>query len=78
MGVMMQAFHWNCPRVDGREYAWWELVRERVSALAQVGFTCLWLPPAHKAANLSGPSMGYDPYDYYDLGEYDQKGGVPT
>ncbi len=22
--------------------------------------------------------MGYDPYDYYDLGEFDQKGGVPT
>jgi alpha-amylase len=22
--------------------------------------------------------MGYDPYDYYDLGEFDQKGGIPT
>jgi alpha-amylase len=22
--------------------------------------------------------MGYDPYDYYDLGEFDQKGGGPT
>ena len=22
--------------------------------------------------------MGYDPYDYYDLGEFDQKGTVPT
>ena len=22
--------------------------------------------------------MGYDPYDYYDLGEFDQKGSVPT
>ncbi|HEX2696266.1 MAG TPA: alpha-amylase family glycosyl hydrolase, partial [Anaerolineales bacterium] len=37
-----------------------------------------WLPPVHKAANLAGPSMGYDPYDYYDLGEFDQKGTVPT
>jgi alpha-amylase len=78
MGVMMQAFHWDCPRVDAREFAWWNLVRERIPALAQVGFTSLWLPPAHKAANLSGPSMGYDPYDYYDLGEYDQKGAAPT
>ena len=34
--------------------------------------------PIHKAANLFGPSMGYDPYDYYDLGEFDQKGGIPT
>ena len=22
--------------------------------------------------------MGYDPYDYYDLGEFDQKGSVAT
>ena len=22
--------------------------------------------------------MGYDPHAYYDLGEFDQKGGVPT
>ena len=36
----------------------------------------MWLPPANKAANWE--SMGYDPYDYYDLGEFDQKGGVPT
>ena len=44
--------------------------------MAQAGFTALWLPPANKAANWE--SMDYDPYDYYDLGEFDQKGGVPT
>jgi hypothetical protein len=22
--------------------------------------------------------MGYNPYDYFDLGDYDQKGGVKT
>jgi alpha-amylase len=43
-----------------------------------LGFNSLWVPPPHKAANLSGPSMGYDPYDYYDLGEFDQKGSVKT
>ncbi len=78
MGVMMQAFHWDCPRVDGHEFGWWDAVRARVPALAAAGFTALWLPPAHKAGNIGGPSMGYDPYDYYDLGEFDQKGGVPT
>lgn len=78
MGVLMQAFHWDCPREDGREYAWWNHVREHVAALATTGFTALWLPPVHKAASIGGPSMGYDPYDYYDLGEYDQKGGVKT
>jgi len=78
MGVMMQAFHWGCPLVDNREFAWWLCVRERIPSLAHVGFTSLWLPPVHKAANIGGTSMGYDPYDYYDLGEFDQKGSVKT
>ncbi len=78
MGVMMQAFHWDCPRVDGCEFAWWPFVRDRVPSLAHVGFTALWLPPVHKTANIGGASMGYDPYDYYDLGEFDQKGSVKT
>ena len=78
MGVMMQAFFWDCPRVDNREFQWWNYVCGQVPSLAKVGFTSLWLPPVHKAANLNGPSMGYDPYDYYDLGEFDQKGFVPT
>lgn len=78
MGVMMQAFHWDCPRVDNREFTWWPFVRERLPSQAAVGFTSLWLPPVHKAANIGGASMGYDPYDYYDLGEFNQKGSVKT
>jgi alpha-amylase len=78
MGVMLQAFHWDCPREDKKEYQWWNHINEKIPLLAKTGFTALWLPPIHKAANLFGPSMGYDPYDYYDLGEFDQKGGVPT
>ncbi|HVN72368.1 MAG TPA: alpha-amylase family glycosyl hydrolase [Desulfomonilia bacterium] len=78
MGVLMQAFYWNCPAEDKREFAWWNHVRGKIADLADVGFTGLWLPPVHKAANLLGPSMGYDPYDYYDLGDYDQKGSVKT
>ena len=23
MGVMMQAFFWDCPRVDNKEFQWW-------------------------------------------------------
>ena len=78
MGVILQTFFWDCPRVDNREFQWWNYIRQQVPALAKVGFTSLWLPPIHKAANLGGPSMGYDPYDYYDLGEFDQKGSTPT
>lgn len=78
MGIMMQAFYWDCPREDGQEFQWWNYVHKQIPHLAQAGFTALWLPPIHKAANISGPSMGYDPYDYYDLGEFEQKGTVPT
>ncbi len=76
MGVLFQAFYWDCPREDGCEFGWWKRVRSQIPNLASVGFTALWLPPPHKAANAR--SMGYDPYDYYDLGEFDQKGSVPT
>lgn len=78
MAVMLQAFYWDCPREEGRAGRWWDHLRELVPDLARAGFSCLWLPPAHKAASIGGPSMGYDPYDYYDLGEFDQKGGIAT
>ena len=78
MGVMMQSFYWDCPREEGKEFEWWNHVRAQLPALREAGFTSLWLPPPHKAGNLGGPSMGYDPYDYYDLGEFDQKGTIPT
>jgi len=76
MGVLLQAFYWDCPVMESREYRWWMEIKSRIPALHQAGFTALWLPPVSKAA--SSKSMGYDPYDYYDLGEFDQKGGVPT
>lgn len=78
MAAMMQAFHWDCPRVDGLEFRWWTHISDKIPTLAPLGFDKLWLPPIHKAANIGGPSMGYDPYDYYDLGEFDQKGSVKT
>ena len=61
MTVMMQAFFWDCPREAQQEYQWWNHVHDHVAALAKAGFGALWLPPVHKAANLGGPSMGYDP-----------------
>lgn len=78
MAVMMQAFYWDCPREANQEHQWWNHVRQRIGDLAGTGFGALWLPPVHKAANLGGASMGYDPYDFYDLGEFDQKGSVKT
>ena len=85
---MVRRASWECyskrsigivPNRRIRTEAWHGLLpASKVPELQQAGFTALWLPPACKAANLGGPSMGYDPYDYYDLGDFDQKGRVKT
>ena len=74
MGVMMQAFYWDCPRAAGVEFAWWPHVTARLPDLRAAGFSALWLPPCNKAENAA--SMGYDPFDYFDLGEFDQRGAT--
>lgn len=76
MGVMMQGFFWDCHKIDNRLENWWPFVQEKLIALKHAGFTGLWLPPAHKGDDRHG--MGYDPYDFFDLGEFDQRGGIPT
>jgi len=76
MGAMLQAFYWDCPKAENQEHQWWAFIKSKPPLIAEAGFTALWLPPANKAT--SWKSMGYDPYDYYDLGEFDQKGGTPT
>ena len=58
MGVLMQAFYWNCPAREGRDGAWWTLVSDKVEELNDAGFTALWLPPVSKAANLGRPFYG--------------------
>jgi alpha-amylase len=76
MGVMLQAFYWDCPERAGCEFKWWDHVKGRIDELADAGFTALWLPPPGKSA--SQISMGYESYDLFDLGEFNQRGGVPT
>ncbi|MEO8109818.1 MAG: alpha-amylase [Ginsengibacter sp.] len=72
-GTMLQYFHWYTPG-DGNL---WKQIKEDAPRLAGLGFTAIWLPPAFKAAN-GGYSAGYDVYDLYDLGEFDQKGTIRT
>ena len=70
---MIQYFHWYTPG-DG---FLWKDVAEKAEYLAQLGITMAWLPPAYKG-NSGENSVGYDPYDLFDLGEFDQKGSVST
>lgn len=69
----MQFFHWYSP--DGGKL--WPEVADRAESLAAMGITDVWLPPATKGA-AGGYSVGYDTYDLFDLGEFDQKGSLPT
>ncbi len=72
-GVMMQAFYWDVPAGG----VWWNTISSKIPEWASIGVNAIWIPPMQKCQN--GPySMGYDPYDYFDLGEYDQKGSVET
>ena len=55
MGVLFQAFYWNCPAEENQDGTWWNFVTSKVLELQQAGITALWLPPACKAADLGGP-----------------------
>ncbi|CAM1373063.1 Alpha-amylase [Tenacibaculum litopenaei] len=72
-GVMMQAFYWDVPAGG----TWWNTVRSKVQDWSNAGIDAIWLPPATKAQN-GALSMGYDPFDYFDFGKYDQMGSVET
>jgi alpha-amylase len=72
-GAMLQTFHWYTP-ADG---TLWKRLASEAPALAEAGFTSLWLPPAYKGAG-GDKDTGYGVYDLYDLGEFDQKGSVRT
>ncbi len=76
MSVMLQAFYWDCPAKEKQEHNWWNFLAGHVEDLSRSGFNSLWLPPVSKAAETR--SMGYDPYDYFDLGDLEQKGGKKT
>ncbi len=71
--TMIQFFHWYTP---GDSFLW-NHAGEQAKYLADLGITAAWLPPAYKAAG-GGTSTGYDVYDLFDLGEFDQKESRPT
>ena len=72
-GTMLQYFHWYLPN-DGNL---WKQIKEEAPRLKELGFSIIWFPPAYKGSS-GGYSEGYDIYDLYDLGEFDQKGSVRT
>lgn len=70
-GIIIQFFHWYHPG------NLWQEFEEKADYLKELGFTAVWFPPATKCS-LRLEGRGYDVYDPYDLGEFDQKGGIAT
>ncbi|PLR48293.1 alpha-amylase [Chimaeribacter arupi] len=71
--VILQFFHWYYP--EGGKL--WAEVEQQAAYVGELGISHAWLPPAYKGSE-GGQSVGYDIYDLFDLGEFDQKGSVAT
>lgn len=71
--TMIQFFEWYLP--DHGLH--WKQAERQAKNLAGTGINMVWLPPPYKGAS-GTQSVGYDVYDMYDLGEFDQRGTVRT
>ncbi|GAB4286822.1 MAG: hypothetical protein Kow0098_02500 [Ignavibacteriaceae bacterium] len=70
--VFMQGFYWNSTPFG----IWYDSLSTLAAQLASAGFGAVWIPPAAKGGG--SMSMGYDIYDHYDFGQYNQKGTYET
>lgn len=71
--TMIQFFEWYLPS----DSTLWNRVSKEASRLSNLGINHVWLPPAYKGTG-GANDVGYGVYDLYDLGEFDQKGSIPT
>lgn len=71
--VFMQGFYWNSTPGG----IWYDSLTTLAPRLAAAGFGAVWYPSPSKGS-AGGYSMGYDPYDHYDFGEFNQKGSIET
>ncbi len=71
--TLIQYFHWYY----NDEQKLWEKATAEAGYLKETGITGVWFPPAYKSTE-GANSTGYDCYDLYDLGEFDQKNSIPT
>ena len=71
--LILQAFAWDM----APDASHWRYLAQHARAIADLGVTIIWLPPAYKGHE-GIDDVGYGVYDLYDLGEFDQRGSVPT
>jgi alpha-amylase len=70
--VLFQGFWWNYWNSNFPN-KWSNYLTELAPRLKAAGIDGVWVPPAYK--NGSPGSVGYSPFDHYDLGDKYQKGG---
>ncbi|MFM7589588.1 MAG: hypothetical protein ACKO55_10795, partial [Bacteroidota bacterium] len=71
--VVLQAFwwdYWNNNYPNG----WSNYLMDLAPRLKQLGIDAVWIPPTVK--NNATSSVGYAPFDHYDLGDKFQKGAL--
>ena len=72
-GTIIQFFHWY----NDDNGTLWDEAAAQAEQLSSLGINAIWLPPAYKSSE-GAVSNGYDVYDVYDLGEFDQKNTIRT
>ena len=77
MGVLFQAFYWNCPSAENQDGTWWNFLATKLPELQQAGFTA-FLPPPARRPTLAGPRWAMTLTTTTNLGDVDQKGRVKT
>lgn len=80
--TILQGFEWHTPSAPPAPHdthspsSHYARLTRLLPSLANLGVSDLWLPPGCKANNPQG--NGYDIYDLWDLGEFEQKGSRST
>jgi alpha-amylase len=74
--VVLQGFWWD---YWNNNYAnnWSTYLADLAPRLREMGIDAVWIPPTVKNKNATG-SVGYSPYDHYDLGDKFQGGSTGT
>jgi alpha-amylase len=73
--ILLQGFWWDYKN-NNFPNGWANYLAELAPRLKEIGIDAIWIPPTIK--NQSQNSVGYAPFDHYDLGDKYQKGFLKT
>ena len=73
--LVLQGFWWDYWN-NNYQNGWANYLTELAPRLKSLGIDAVWIPPTIK--NTGTNSVGYAPFDHYDLGDKWQKGNVKT